>query len=786
MTKRIRVITALNDETILFRQLQGKESLSSLYYYEVELLSPNPALDLDALLATSMSVQIQAQQAQSRQISGVVTEAEFIGRESLTTRYYIYKFTLRPWLWYLTQTRDCRIYQEQTAVQIIQKILDKYPFQVDWRLLDSYRQWQYCVQFEESDFDFISRLMEKEGIYYWFEQRDQEHRLVLADHRGAHRAIANQETVRYYAPDRLVSAHENYIYAWLPQAQVGPSQVSSNDFDFTQPLSSLQAYSANQAQTQYILEQYQPLGNYVDPDDGERYVKISLQSLSVARQVSYGQSNCADLACGSTFTLANFPDQAANTTYLLTDVELLIQESSGASEGGVEAQEQRIEVNFTALHTDIDYRAPQITRTPKASGPHTAIVVGPAGEEIWTDEYGRIKVQFHWDRDGQNDENSSCWIRVSSPWAGSGFGGVQIPRVKDEVIINFIGGHYDRPMVVGRVYNASNMPAINLPEDATKSGVQTRTKNGNPNNANSMLFEDRKGQEQMSFGAERDMDVLVKQNEQIDVKGAQTGWHGGSTAMAVSGTDDNIFKDASTEDNLGDAIRTIQGASNEYVTGPRTHSIQGNSTIIMQRGYVKSVDSGLADYSYQSGLNRFVIGDQTHQAQSDVNRQVSADETSQVVTSGYFQNVVAGPLKQEAQQIQNTTTGTDAYVLANTKVDMQSAGNMCFHNPATVTCKTVSFSIKNNLKFELTLLQSNHQDSTYTSHNDFSLGLMIDSSAMGLARVSTTGMKLAASLTNISAYAIRHNTTGLDATISNRLTEKFMASMHVNGLKLNL
>lgn len=784
MAKRIRVTTELGNDDVLCREIKGKENLSALFTYYVELLSPDPAVELEKLLASPLALHIEGTGYQ-RHIHGIVTEAEYLGRETLTSRYYIYRLTIQPLLWYLTQTRDSRIYQEKSAVDIIKAVLNKYPFEVEWRLLEDYRQWQYCVQYEESDFDFISRLMEKEGIYYWFEHTQDKHLLVIADYMQAHRPLESTERVKYYAPDRLVNPQEDSIYQWLAQTQISASQVSCNDFDFTRPLASLRAYSALSQQTECRLEQYQPLGNYVEYEEGEYYAKISLQSLSVPRRISSGRSNHANLACGYTFTLQNYPDTAQNKTYLLTEFELHIQESSGASEGGLTAQEQLIDVQFKALDITSLYRAPQSTPTPKASGPHTAIVVGPEGEEIWTDDYGRIKVQFHWDRLGQNNENSSCWVRVSSPWAGSGFGGVQIPRVKDEVIINFIGGFYDRPMVVGRVYNASNMPAINLPEEATKSGVQTRTKEGNPNNANSMMFEDKKGQEQMSFGAERDLDVLVKQNEQIDIQGSQAGWHGGATAMAVVGTDDNIFKDASTEDNLGDAIRTVKGASNEFVTGPRTHKIQGNSNIIMQRGYVKTVQSGLADYSYNSGLIRFILGDQTHQAKSDVTRSVSADETSQVVTSGYYQSVVGGPLKQSAQRIQNTTTGSDAYVLAQTKVLLQSVGNMCFRNPATVTCQTKNFSIKNEFEFDLGLFKSLVSNEHQSSTPALNIGLIGDSSSMGVASISNTGMKFGMTVGNISAYAMRFNLTGADFTIVNGLKEKVLSNMHINGLKLN-
>ena len=783
--KRIRLITVLNDEDILFRQLHGVEKLSTLYRYEIDFLSPDPSLDISQLLATEACVQIN-QEGQTRFIYGVITQTEYIGLESLTSRYTIYRITLQPNLWYLTQTRDNRIYQEKTVPQIIQEVLDRYPFKVKFHLVESYHQWQYCVQFDESNFDFISRLMEKEGIYYWFEHKESECILVLADNMAAHKSIDNASGVRYCAPDSVTHQPEEHIYQWLPQVKICPNQASSNDFDFTRPLASLQSYSAIQQQSNYVLEQYHPLGNYRDPDDGERYVRVMLQSLSVPREMVSGRSNRVDLACARTFDLENYPDKSHNKRYLLCETELFIQESSGASDGGVQTHEQYIEIRFQALDRETPYKAPQLTPTPKANGPHTAIVVGPPGEEIWTDEYGRIKVQFHWDRDGQSNEHSSCWIRVSSPWAGGGFGGVQIPRARDEVIINFIGGHYDRPMVVGRVYNAANMPPINLPDDATKSGVQTRTKNGTPNNSNSMLFDDRKGQETMSFGAERDMDVLVKQNEHIDVDGSQTGRHGGNTDMAVTGTDDNIFKDASTEVNFADATRRVQGASNEFVTGPREHSIQGNSTITMQRGYVKTVEAGLADYTYGSGLTRFIIGPQTHQAQSDVKRSVSADETSQVLTSGYFQDVVAGPLKQSAQSIQNTTTANPAYVLANTKVAMQSTGQMCFSNPATVSFKTISFSQNNDFTFQLALLNSNHSDANQTSQSDLNLSLVVDSSAVGLSKVSNSGLKLGMTVANISLFAIRHNTTGLDLTIANGLKEKILTNMHLNGLKLNL
>ena len=780
MGKIIQATTVKGQGHFLFRELKGHEAVSTLFEYHVDLVSKSHAENLAELLATPLTVMV-AHAAGQRLFSGLITEAQFVGRESQTSEYYIYRFTVRPWLWYLTQTSDSRIFQNQSALAVIRQILQKYPFEVEYRLAQSYRDWVYCVQYDETDFNFISRLMEHEGIYYWFRHEQGKHVLVVGDADSAHEVIAGEGRIPYFAPDRLSRPDTRHIDRWMPRREVHPATYCTVDFDFNKPQAGLDVKRKAAGVAPQTLEIYDPIGGYTEPEDGERYAQIRLESLTADNETVGAQADHPGLAAGYTFTLKNHPDQSQNTSWLVLRTNYHLKEAPGASAGGKPSWEHQIRLRFTAIPTHVQYRAPRVTPIPRAAGPHTALVVGPAGEKIWTDKYGRIKVQFHWDRQGQRNDDSSCWIRVSSPWAGGGFGGVQIPRVNDEVIVNFVGGFLDRPIVVGRVYNASNMPAMNLPADATQSGIKTRSKDGAPDNANSMLFEDRPGAEQLAFGAERDMDTHVKNNENLSVAGAQAGTHGGATTMSVGGIDDNIFRGPSTETNGANHQRNIVGMSNDIVIGPRTHRVGATAVTVMGRGFVQNINAGLANFTYNAGRSRQVQTDFSHTVSGPVRRIVNGTESSTITSGGYFKQVKGGPLSMKAGSVDMKSTSGLSQFNARSKLNLASGGPQSLSNPATLGHTSTQHSEAHDFSFKLKGLKNTTED-IYQSSGIVSASLFGISSSMAATSLRMSAVGLVATPLQGDMNAAKIEISGFKLKKYGSGEENFVMAVLISGL----
>ena len=571
---------------LTFRQMAGYEGLSQLFEFEVELLADNFNLDLKQLLGKPLSLELATSSA-TRYLSGQVVRCVMVGRENSVSRSYIYKATVKPWLWYLTQTSDNKIFQQKNVPDIIKEVLGEYGYPFEMKLTGSYRSWEYCVQYQETDFAFISRLMEHEGIYYYFKHEKGQHTLVLSDDIGSHSPVAGYETVPYYGPDRVSTPQEEYISMWEVAAQVTPDGYATVDYDFTKPGASLDAMSKRKGGSEPgNLEMFEWQGGFQEAQHGEQYARIRLEELQSIQEQNLGLSNARGLAPGHLFTLRNHPRKAENREYLVVMVNYRMSVGGYSSGSG---SEEFYEVSFSVLPSNVQYRAPRTTAIPHTHGPQTARVVGPAGKEIWTDKYGRIKVQFHWDRYGQKNESSSCWVRVSSPWAGGGFGGLQLPRINDEVVVDFIGGCPDRPIVLGRVYNANNMPPVELPGNANQSGFRSQSVYGDPTMCNKMIFDDTLGCELVHQRAQKDMNNEVVNNHDHTVGGDYTvdvtGLYSitaGSLRVHVKKTTDLIRDGATTvnqkaysEDTKGTVLKKTQGDVVTSTTGLLTTTQTG-------------------------------------------------------------------------------------------------------------------------------------------------------------------------------------------------------------------
>lgn len=519
-SNRLFVAQQITDITdpLLFHTLTGEERLSEIYEFDVGLLCPKNTLDLKSQLGKSFTVTIDDNSAPARYLNGNITGMSLAGREESEDRYYLYHVTLRPTLWYLTQNQDCRIFQEQSVPEIILSLLNEYKIKVDNRLTYNYRLWGYCVQYQESDYDFICRLMEHEGIYFYFTHQADGHTLILADSPERHDALAGYSNIVYRLTEGGLTENDATIYQWNVSDIITPSLYSMDDYDFRKPRANLLENRRNPLS--YAKEKSEIFdwpGCYTDQSHGQFYTRVRQQEFEANHEIIKGRASSLGLAPGYRFMLDNAPRLEDSREYMTIAARYFFKENSYASNDQDSAEHY---TDFVVLPAATQWRPKRNTAWPKTHGPQTAEVVGPIGESIWTDNYGRVKLKFRWDRYSKGDETSSCWVRVSSNWAGWQYGGVQIPRIGEEVVVDFVNGDPDRPLITGRVYNEDNMPPWDLPANATRMGIMSRSKDGSIANANSLFMEDSPGIESFAMHAEKDMDVSVENDLNLLVEGA--------------------------------------------------------------------------------------------------------------------------------------------------------------------------------------------------------------------------------------------------------------------------
>ena len=515
-----RITVQLPVEGLLFWKLSGREAMSESYALTLTLLGTDARIDRSRLLGQPVTVTIPTQNLLTpRYINGKVTRVAVSAVELTGTRYAVYQLTVEPDLWPMKRDRNLRIFQGQTVPQIVKTLLGEHQVNLQDKLTGSYRVWDYCVQYQESSLDFISRLMELEGIAYHFSHEADKHTLVLTDAATQHQPFSGYEVIPYHQTPSGGSTDEEGISQWALEDSVTPGIYSLDDYDFRKPNAWLFQAQQNPASPKPgSIDVYDWPGRFVETGHAEFYARIRQERWQVEHQQIQATATAAGIAPGHIFTLTNAPFFSDNGEYLVTAAGYHFEENRYASGEG----ETIHRTDFTVIPAAVSYRPAQSTAWPRTYGPQTAKVVGPQGESIWTDKYGRVKVKFHWDRLAKGDDTSSCWVRVSSAWAGQGYGGVQIPRVGDEVVVDFINGDPDRPIITGRVYNEASMPPWALPAAATQMGFMSRTKDGSVDNANALRFEDKAGAEQVWIQAERNMDTSVKNDETHSVGGARS------------------------------------------------------------------------------------------------------------------------------------------------------------------------------------------------------------------------------------------------------------------------
>jgi type VI secretion system secreted protein VgrG len=527
----------LGQDFLLIEGLEGTEGLSQLFSFDLQLLHEETTegtkptfVDPKSILGKQVSVECVERDGTKRYFSGLVNS---FSQGIRSPRYSFYEATIVPHAWVLTQKRQSRIFQQKSVPDILKKVFQG--IDVKWEIQGTFHPREYCVQYRETDFDFASRLMEEEGIYYFFTHKNGSHQMVVANTPGSH-PDCSKSTIEFYEKiqgEGFVSAIQSFDISNRYQS----GKVTFWDHNFQLPGKKLDAQknTNNVVGENLKYELYDFPGGYAKRFDGInkgggeqpselqkifednlRKADIVKQELDARYKTGFGTSNCAALVAGHRFTLKNHPGNGVDGPYVLTAVQHSVEQSpSYVTENTSEEPYSNeftcipVAAPFTCIPVAAPFRPAHTTPKPILHGSQTAVVVGPAGEEIFTDKYGRVKVQFHWDREGKNNAESSCWMRVAQSWAGNQWGTMFIPRIGMEAVVSFLEGDPDQPIITGCVYNPSAMPPYKLPDEKTKATLKTNSTPGG-GGFNELRFEDKKGKEQIFIHAERNEDIRVK------------------------------------------------------------------------------------------------------------------------------------------------------------------------------------------------------------------------------------------------------------------------------------
>ena len=576
----LRIDTPLGADVLLIEAFHVRESISSPFAIHVDALSEldkASEVTAEALIGKNAVITLELKDGDKRYFHGMISRLVSGGRGT-EERYVRFQLEMVPTLARLLSRTDCRIFQTMSAPKIVKQVLEDANVEFRDALEKTYTDRDYCVQYRETDLNFISRLMEDEGIFYFFEHEQGKHTMVLADKPSTNQPCPVQSSV-HYEEEGGFGEREDTVLEWTVTEQLRPGLATLRDHNFQLPDKKLEFPEPTSIPRgdNSTLEIYDYPGDYAKlfnkpeerlgkvEEEGTKIVRLRMEREETAYEEAHGTSDVRAFCSGFWFTLMDHFKEEYNDKWLLTSVyHSAVQSPDYVSS---EVVGEPYSNSFTCIPYKTPFLPERIALKPVVRGPHTAVVVGPSGEEIWPDKFGRVKVKFFWDRDGKKDENSSCWIRVAQPWAGKNWGFVAIPRISHEVVVDFLEGDPDRPIIVGSVYNAENMPPYTLPDNKTQTGVKTRSsKGGGSANFNEIRFEDKKGQEDLYVHAERTFTGEVETDETRTVGGSRT---------------TTIHKDETETVETGNHSLTVSQGNREATIS------MGNDTLTVQVGNVK-------------------------------------------------------------------------------------------------------------------------------------------------------------------------------------------------------
>lgn len=628
----IAVSTPFGADALLLVDLHGEERISGLFRFDLELISSDKALDFKKIVGKGVTLTVRGMAKEKpRFIHGICTRFVQAGRVGKQTRY---RAQLHPWLWLLGKTSDCRIYQEKKTPEIIKALFEELGFSASEHFKDSlkgsYSPRPYCVQYQETALDFVSRLMEDEGIFYYFTHEDGKHVMVLSDDSASAAKCPNLDKVRF-AEQFSTAVDEDAVTECTLEEELVAGKYATTDYNFEMPSTSLLASAAGKSGK---LELFEYPGGHIEKSPGESRAKLRIEAEEARAKRFSGTANCRAFTAGHTFKLAEHDRDDANVDWVLLSV---------IHRGSQEAYSN----TFEAFPKDVPHRPPRITPKPTIAGTQTAVVVGKSGNEQWTDEFGRIKVQFHWDRKGAKDDKSSCFVRVSQPWAGKSWGAWFLPRMGQEVVVSFIDGDPDRPLVTGSVYNAEQTVPYALPDHQTKSTILSRsTKEGDA--GNELRFEDKKDSEEFYAHAQKDMLFEVEHD-----------W----TVKVLNNYTKNVKKERKVTIEEGNESLTVTKGNRTIKVdkGDETHSVKGKRTLEVHKDEMHTSKANL-DFKVTKNYTIKVDGDLVIEAKNITIKAAQA-----------FTMKAGTEFKAEAGTAMDLKSGTDFKAKGGTNMTLEGA-----------------------------------------------------------------------------------------------------------------
>lgn len=644
---RLRVDTPLGDDAFRVREIRGEEALSSLFRYEVELLSEDGEIDFAAMVGQQISVSILfADGSTKRHVTGIVTD---FSQHDHDRRFWLYRAVVRPPFWLATRAAGCRIFQEQSVTDIAETVLGELGIaDVSLETAGTYAAREYCVQYNETAHDFLMRLFEAEGVFTFHRHDADSCTLVVADDADAHPDCAGLSEARYRPMAQESTEEEDAITRLRFTRRVVSDAFASDDFNFETPATDLYAEAAGEGSGSG-MEVYEYPGGYSVKDSGEALTDLRMQALEMPMAELAGTSHCKAFVAGHGFTLAGHDRADVNGAYVLRRVSL-------------RATQESYENRFKAFPKDVPYRRARVTPRPRIRGAQTAIVAGPSGEEIWTDKFGRIKCKFHWDQLGPGDDGASCWIRVAQSWAGKQWGGFVLPRVGMEVVVAFLDGDPDRPLVTGAVYNGEALPPYALPGEQTKTTMKSNSSKGG-GGFNEWRFEDKAGEEEVYLHAQKDWNSVIENDR---------------TTTLVEGND----------------TLTVQKGNRVFAveTGTETHSVAGSRTLKVDDGQSHQTNNGfvhevVGDFTLKvdGAILIEATGGVTVKAGGDMALEAGGNHDSKAGMS--MSHTAAMDLAQSADMNVETKAGMNLTAEGGMNTDIKAGMNLTAEGSMNATVK---------------------------------------------------------------------------------------------------
>jgi type VI secretion system secreted protein VgrG len=639
-TRSLKLYTPLGEDELLLTAFQGQEEMSRLFQFDLEMISDNNAIAAKDLVGKNVTFTVDRVDGSVRYFNGFVSRFSAGDEDDEGRRNY--RARVVPWLWFLTRTSDCRIFQKKNIPDIVEQIFGDLGFS-DFdkaKIKGSHPEREYCVQYRESDFDFVSRLLEQEGVYFFFKHEQGKHTLVLADQKTGYEKCAESEVD--FPRDFGTAAVADHVTSWEHDYEFRSGKWAHTDFNFETPSNNLMTNEQTVVQLPGVdkYEVYDYPGDYGSTGDGAPLAKVRMEEQELGHDVVRGTSTCKSFCPGYKFSIGQHrSSNEGGKGYVITAVQHAASEplgyETGASESGPTYRN-----SFSCVPDSVVFRPARITPKPVVRGCQTAIVTGPPGEEIYPDEFGRVKVQFHWDREGKRDENSSCWIRVSQIHAGKGWGTMLLPRIGEEVIVDFLEGDPDRPIIIGRVYHAENMPPYDLPKSKNIYGMKSNSSKGG-GGYNEYVFDDTKGTELIREHGQYDKDSKIKHDLRNTIDNNRT-------------------------DKIGvDDSETV--GNNQQV------DIGNNQTITVGNNHKLTVGN---NQTIEAGNNRtLTVGN---------NRSASVGANDDLTVSGSQKIGVTGPIE----------------ISSDTSITLTVGGSTIKIEPASVSIKSVTITVEGDAKVE--------------------------------------------------------------------------------------